>query len=130
MPDNGSAGKYRGKAGLLDSKVLDCYETFVTLLIRRTTDTLLPELVAVFGDRPEEIVQFLSIFAGTTFRVPSVEALSNIVRDAYIHTAMENGRDTIESLAAMYDLQVADVKEILKKTRKAIAELNGSQAKI
>lgn len=97
-----------GVERLLDRTLLSCADLFLALLLRDGTLTYLPELYEVFG--PEKLVDFLDIFAGATFEVPSTEVLSKIARDISVYHDHQSGTYTFPELARKYDLSENEVK--------------------
>jgi hypothetical protein len=93
---------------LLDKELARYAEIFTQILLYRCRDTLLPELIEVFGR--DRLPKFLDIFAGTTFQVPSREIITHAARDADIYECLSRGmphsvmqdkhgvsRDTVDS---------------------------------
>ena len=81
----------------------------VPILLAWTRETLIPELYEVF--RPEQLMRFLDLFAGTRFEVPSRDVILTALRDADIYARLAEHKDTVRGLATKYRLaehQVAD----------------------
>jgi len=61
----------------LDQSMFTYLDTFRVVLVECAQGSLLPELCEVFEGKT--LIDFLNVFAGSTFTVPSKEALQKIV---------------------------------------------------
>ena len=74
---------------LLDENLARYADVFAQILIHRCRDTLLPELIEVFGK--DRLPMFLDMFAGCTFKVPSRDIIVNAARDADMYECISRG---------------------------------------
>lgn len=94
---------------LLDKDVAPYVDVFVPLLLKECEETLLPELISVFGE--SELLKFLNIFSGTTFQVPDRSIIFRLVRDAKIFVALTTTDISFPELSSEFDLS----EEALRK---------------
>jgi len=106
---------------LIDPDLPRHLDVFTAILIYEHEDTLLPDLIDVFG--PQFIPKFLDIFAGTTFTVPTREQVKSILRDVDIYLSMKEGRMTSEELARKYEIGDNTVRKLYGKVRKIVEEI-------
>ena len=115
-----------GVTRLLDPSILHQADLFVGLLVRNRSLSYLPELYEVFG--PEKLVDFLDLFAGTTFEVPSIETLAGITRSLAIYNDLSMKGYNARELARKYDISETAVRETASMVRdieKEIEVLSG-----
>ena len=117
---------------LLDKDIAPYVDVFIPLLLKECEETLLPELIAVFGE--EELVRFLNIFSGTTFQVPDSSIISKLVRDARIYVAITNTDVSYRDLSVEYDLSVEALRKCYNKVEKILQsvgfDVSGRKKKI
>ena len=89
-----------------NKKLIDVIEL---VLLYKFSDTLLPEIYGVIGK--DKFIEFLSVFSGTTVKVPSFEELKNAIRDAIIYAEVKKGSST-KYLAKEYGITEKEVEEI------------------
>ncbi|MGA0383386.1 MAG: hypothetical protein ACO3L1_00120 [Flavobacteriaceae bacterium] len=87
---------------LMDKDVAPYLDIFVPLLLKECEETLLPELVSVFGE--DGLLKFLNIFSGTTFRVPDRSLIFKLVRDAKIFVALNKKNSSLSELSVEFGL--------------------------
>ena len=68
---------------------LDVQETLMIALLDVAADTLLPELIEVFGH--DHVLRFLEIFEGCLIKVPSRSVILDAGRNAVIWRRVEDG---------------------------------------
>jgi len=88
--------------------------------------SLLPELYEVFGK--EKLMDFLDIFSGCEFRVPSRNILERAARDVTIYSRVKlhEGKDTesevVADLASHFSLSEAGIRKIYKAVKEYFEE--------
>lgn len=103
---------------LIDPDLPRHLDVFAAILIYKFEDTLLPDLIDIFGSGV--LPKFLDIFAGTTFVVPSREQIESVLRDVDIYLSMKEGRMTSEELARKHEIGDNTVRIIYGKVRKIV----------
>lgn len=100
-------------------------DVFYLVLMHVGQGSHLPEIYEVFGP---DVLRFMEIFAGVTFRTPSEQVIADAVRDARIFVLLEENRSTprVEDLAREYELSPGRVRDIHKKV-KELAERIATQ---
>lgn len=99
---------------LIDKDLIRYSDLFVALLVSRAQESVLPELNVVFGDK---IIQFLDIFAGATFEVPSRKILEDVLRDVSVYYRRKAGTHRLD-LANTYEITETKVEDICQRVSK------------
>ncbi len=116
---------------ILDSLKGRQIEVFYVLLVSSGKYTFLPELYDIFGK--EATIKFLQIFAGCTFKVPSVKKLRLLARDTTIYVRLERANKAqheliVKNLADDYNLGEDRVRVIYAKMKVHLEETLGFTA--
>lgn len=87
----------------------------------------IPEILSIFGK--DCLVKFLDVFAGTTLRVPSRQALEGAMRDVVIYTTLvqtcaSQRPDVVKRLAKSFGTTTDKVRESFVLTEARFKELN------
>lgn len=106
---------------LMDKGVEPYLRVFIPLLINKCEESLLPELIAAFGE--SGLLKFLDIFAGTTFKVPSRKIISDMVRDSKIYAAMNGNKVDVEAVAKALDISKATLLSHFDSVKALLAEI-------
>jgi len=101
---------------LIDPDLPRFIDTFAAVLIYHYEETLLPDLIDVFG--PKMLPKFLDVFAGTTFEVPTRRKIEEVVRNVSIYLSIKEGRLTIDEAARKHDLTRGMIRLIFGQVRK------------
>jgi len=89
------------------------FDVFRELLFVVTRDTVIPEIIQVFGDNT---LKFLDIFAGTTIEVPSREVLNIAYRNTHVYLVLselkkgEERAQRVKELAALYGVEEKKIR--------------------
>ena len=93
--------------------------TFQMVFLNATQNTLLPEIIEIFGI--EMTMKFLDIFAGTTITIPSRKRFIDCVRDADIFMALSpsdgEDEDIVIRLASKHNLDRQTVLAAYNRTK-------------
>jgi len=103
---------------LIDPAIPKYFDVFAAVLIYDYENTLLPDLIDVFGE--EHLPKFLDIFAGTTFTVPTREQVSSVIRDVELYLTLKAGKMTNEDVARKYGMTSSAVWKVYSKVRKIV----------
>jgi Mor family transcriptional regulator len=114
---------------ILDRKVLDYLNAFHVVLIDAAGDSVLPELVRVFGSKA--VIRFLDVFAGMTVTVPSRAVIENSIRDMLIYMRLKKGLtvDRVTELSNQYDISEETVRCIYYRVKKLLEVVSGGKGK-
>lgn len=110
---------------------LDFLDTFQVVFLNATQNTLLPEVMEVFG--AEMAMKFLDTFAGTTITVPSRKRFTDCVRDTDVYMTLSasdgQNEDLVIRLASKYDLDRESVLAIHKRIRAVVGRMDASNGR-
>jgi hypothetical protein len=109
---------------LFDQDASSLIDVFIPVMLRRTRDTLIPELFEVFGS--EHLMRFLDLFAGTRFEVPSRDLILAALRDAEIYAALAAHTDTVRGLATKYGVEEHRVADSYARVAAMVGGTKGS----
>jgi hypothetical protein len=85
----------------------------------------IPEIYEVFGR--DQLLKFLDIFSGLTFKVPTRELLEKYMRDVVVYLTLfkapptQRGR-AIKALAKRYETTAGDIRSTFVRLEKAFKE--------
>ena len=79
-------------------------------MLARYSQSLLPELYDIFGER---LIDLIVIFGGKQIKIPSMDEINFMVRDADIFKVLSNGNFVagLESLKKSLGIQQAEILE-------------------
>lgn len=104
---------------LYDRRMLEHMDVFTALFIKECSNTLLPELIEALG--PEKLPRFLTVFAGTVFRVPPKDTIDNIIRDAAVYSELREG-ESLEATASKHGLPQWTVRTIANRVGEVVGD--------
>lgn len=107
---------------LLDPSIFKYIDVFKCIMLREHDSTLLPDLADALG--PESLPKFLTLFAGTTFRVPQRSVLENAARDAAIYSEMK-GNVSPDVVAVRHGVTTSEAIAINTRVRRIMEEVLG-----
>lgn len=106
-------------------------EAFLKAVLVYTTKkfSLIPDLLQVFN--LEQVIAFLTIFAGQTMTVPEHGIIGDNFRDIHIYFAIELSptSDEIKRLAQLYNLAPQTIRLIVEKVALLLDKANPLKAK-
>jgi hypothetical protein len=111
---------------LLDKDIEPYVDVFVPLLLKECEETLLPELISVFGE--SELLKFLDVFAGTTFEVPDRSIIVRLARDARIYVALTKTDITYAELSSEYDLKEESLRKCYNRVESILKAVGANVA--
>jgi len=103
-------------------------DAFYMLLVSSGKYTFLPELHDIFGK--EATIKFLDVFAGCTVKVPKVETIEKLARDAEIYIRIEQApysqqASIISELSLANDITHDRVRTIYARIKVKLEEFYG-----
>jgi len=111
--------------GLLDSRALRRVDLFFFVLMDAVADTLLPEIVEVFGH--EAMFKFLNHFAGMTIQVPNRVVIERSVRDTSLFHELDridrSDAAAVGRVAQQYGRTVEDAMVVYHRLRRLLRRM-------
>jgi|WetSurSiteA1Bulk_404760.scaffolds.fasta_scaffold00320_20 Mor family transcriptional regulator len=98
----------------------DYLEVFQVLFVDKVSDTVLPELLDIFGH--DALLKFLDIFCGTTIKIPDRDVLKTVLRNTEIYTSMKRGNTDIKYLARKHNINEHTIREIYSQVKETLSK--------
>lgn len=100
-------------ASVFDSVSGKFFDFMMICLLESAGDTLIPQLYDVFGK--ENFLKFMSIFAGTTIKVPNLKIIEDTMRDVAIYLRLRDlpvgsRAEAVRDLAAQYSRTRGEIR--------------------
>jgi Mor family transcriptional regulator len=105
-----------------DRRSPEYLDAFLVLLLFKSQETLLPELLECVGR--ESLFKFLEIFGGTTVQIPEKTLIERQMRDASIYVEIIKKKKPVREVAERHELEDATVRQIAKDTQMLFEQLS------